>query len=166
MELAASEVAGGTLLRTHPGTFGTVVGGSWSPVGKLIAFGCTDNTVRALDVASGEQVLYQGAHEDWALDTVFAPKGDHVISVGRDMSTKLTELATQRFIDKITSITPGPLPGGLSPLDRHPTLDKRAPAPPPGHPPVHHPPPQQVTTHPALEKILMQRSPNHPRPSP
>jgi WD40 repeat protein len=31
---------------------------------------------------------------------------------------------TQRFIDNITSITPGALKGGLSALDRHPTKDE------------------------------------------
>jgi WD40 repeat protein len=57
------------------------------------------------------------------LDTVFSPKGDHVISVGRDMTVKLTELATQRFVDNVTSITPGALRGGLTAVDRHPSLD-------------------------------------------
>jgi len=37
---------------------------------------------------------------------------------------KLTEVATERFIDNITSITPGALKGGLHAVDRHPTVDQ------------------------------------------
>jgi WD40 repeat protein/mono/diheme cytochrome c family protein len=122
-EVQIWNVADGALLRSVPVTFDTVYGGSWSPDGTLIAFGCADNTLRAIRVDTGEQVLHQGAHEDWVLDTVFSPKGDHVVSVGRDMSVKLTERATQRFVDNITSITPGALRGGLSAVDRHPALD-------------------------------------------
>ncbi|MEO1991507.1 MAG: DUF1549 domain-containing protein [Pirellulales bacterium] len=122
-EVQIWDVDDGALIQSVPVTFDTIFGGCWSPDGTLVAFGCTDNTIRAIDVSTGEQVLYQGAHEDWVLDTVFAPKGDHVISVGRDMTVKLTEFATQRFIDNITSITPGALRGGLAAVDRHPTLD-------------------------------------------
>ncbi len=122
-EVQIWSVADGTLLLSHPVSFDTVYGGGWSPDGKLVAFGCTDNSVRAIDAVSGEQVLFQGVHEDWVLDTVFSPKGDHVISLGRDMSVKLTELSTQRFIDNITSITPGALRGGLMAVDRHPVLE-------------------------------------------
>ncbi len=42
------------------------------------------------------------------------------LSVGRDMATKLTEVATQRFVDNITSITPGAAKGGLAAVARHP----------------------------------------------
>ena len=55
-----------------------------------------------------------GSHNDWVLDTVFSADGSHLISVGRDMAAKLIEVSTQRFIDNITSITPGALKGGLS----------------------------------------------------
>ena len=104
--------------------FDTLYGVSWSPDGKLVAFGCPDKTLRAIEASSGKQVLYQGAHNDWVLDTVFSTNGSHVISVGRDMSAKLTEVASQRFVDNLTSITPGALRGGLQSIARHPTRDE------------------------------------------
>ncbi len=112
------------LLLSLPVTFDTCYGGSWSPDGKLVAFGCPDNTLRGIEAETGKQVLFNGAHEDWVLDTVFSVQGDHVVSVSRDMSMKLVNLETQRFIDNITSITPGALKGGLHAVDRHPTKDE------------------------------------------
>jgi len=64
--------------------------------------------------------LFQGAHDDWVRDTTFTPDGKHLISVARDMSCKLTEVETERFIDNITSITPDALSGGLSSVVVHP----------------------------------------------
>ncbi len=111
------------LLLSVPVTYDTVYGVSWSPDGKLLAFGCADNTLRAIDTESGKEVLYQGAHEDWVLDTVFSKDGSHIVSVSRDRSVKLTEVASQRFIDNITSITPGALKGGVQAVVRHPEGD-------------------------------------------
>ncbi len=105
-------------------TFDTLYGGSWSPDGKLVALGGADNSVRAFNAATGEQVLFQGAHSDWVRDTVFSKDGSHLISVGRDMTTKLTEVATQRFVDNVTSITPGALKGGIQAIARHPERDE------------------------------------------
>jgi WD40 repeat protein len=107
-----------------PVGYDTVYGVSWSPDSRLVAFGCPDKTVRAIDAATGKQVLQQMAHEDWVLGTVFSTNGSHVISVGRDMTAKLTEVATQRFVDNITSITPGALRGGLQGIARHPARDE------------------------------------------
>jgi WD40 repeat protein len=107
-----------------PITFDTIYGGSWSHDSKLIAFGGPDNSLRAIDAETGKQVLFQGSHSDWVLDTVFSLKSNFLVSVSRDRSMKLTEVATQRMEDNITSITPGALKGGLQAVDRHPLKDE------------------------------------------
>jgi mono/diheme cytochrome c family protein len=103
------DVARRKLILSVPVTFDTIYGASWSPDGTKIAFGCADNSVRAIDARTGDQILFQGSHNDWVLDTVFSTDGSHLISVGRDRTAKLIEVDTQRFIDNITSITPGAL---------------------------------------------------------
>jgi WD40 repeat protein len=123
-EVQIWDVAKHKLDLSVPVTFDTVYGANWSPDGKLISFGCSDNSLRAIDAATGAQVLFQGSHNDWVLDTVFSTNGDHVVSVSRDQTAKLTEVATQRFIDNLTSITPGALKGGLLSVDRHPQRDE------------------------------------------
>ncbi len=105
-------------------TFDTLYGASWSPDGKRIAFGGADNSLRAIDAATGKEVLFSGSANDWVLDTVWSAEGTHVIAASRDMSAKLTEAATQRFVDNITSITPGALRGGIHAVARHPKLDQ------------------------------------------
>ncbi len=113
-----------TLALSVPVGFDTVYGIAWSPDGKVVSFGCPDNTLRAINAATGAQVLQQTSHSDWVLGTAFNAKGDQLVSVGRDMSAKLTEVATQRFIDNISSITPGALRGGLQSVARHPVRDE------------------------------------------
>jgi len=123
-EVQVWDVAKRKLALSVPVTYDTVYGASWSPDGTKISFGCSDNTVRAIDAKTGEQVLFMGSHNDWVLDTVFSADGSHLISLGRDMAAKLTETSTQRFIDNITSITPGALKGGLTAIARHPKRDE------------------------------------------
>jgi len=106
-----------------PVTYDTIYGGSWSPDSSIIAFGCSDNSVRAVNAKTGKQVLFMGSHNDWVIDTVFSVKGDYLSSVARDMSAKLTKIDEQRFIDNITSITPKALKGGILTVTRHPTKD-------------------------------------------
>ena len=123
-EVQVWDVATKKLSLSAPVTFDTIYGAAWSPDGTKISFGCSDNTVRAIDAKSGKQVLFQGGHNGWVLDTAFNPKGDHVISVSRDMTAKLTEFETQRLIDNITSITPNALKGGMAAVVAHPTRDE------------------------------------------
>ena len=123
-ELQIWDVDDGTLDLSVPVSYDTVYGVSWSPDGELVALGCADNTLRAFQVADGKQVLFQGSHNDWVIDTVFNVKGDHVVSVGRDQTAKLIEVSTERFVDNITSITPGALRGGIQSVARHPSRDE------------------------------------------
>ena len=119
-EIQIWNVADKELQLSIPITFDTVYGISWSPDGTMVAVGCSDNIVRGFDTKSGEQVFFNGAHNDWPLKTVFSNDSKQIVSVGRDMSTKLYQVETERFIDNVTSITPGALKGGLSALARHP----------------------------------------------
>ena len=123
-ELQVWDIQTGKLSLSKTVSFDTIYGVNWSPDGSTISFGCTDTTLRAIDAVTGEQRLFQGAHNDWVRDTVFSVDGSRLVSVGRDMSCKLTDVATQRFIDNITSITPGVLKGGIAAVDRHPTRDE------------------------------------------
>ncbi len=113
-EVQLWDVAARKLKLSIPVTFDTVYGLSWSNDSSKFAVGCADNTLRAFEAATGKQVLFQGAHNDWVLGTTFSKDGKFLVSVSRDRSVKLTEVATQRFIDNVTSITPGALKGGLS----------------------------------------------------
>lgn len=106
-------------------TFDTLYGVSWSKDGKLVGFGGSDNVLRAIDPLDGTEKLFMGTHSDWILDTVFSSDGKHLVSVGRDMSMKLTEVPTQRFVDNVTSITPGALTGGIMAVDRRPMAETR-----------------------------------------
>ncbi len=107
-----------------PSTFDTLYGVKWSHDAKLVSFGAADNTLRAIDSKTGAQVFFNGAHNDWVLDTVFSKDSSHLISVSRDRSMKLMKVDAQQFIDNITSITPGALKGGLIAIDRHPAKDE------------------------------------------
>jgi WD40 repeat protein/mono/diheme cytochrome c family protein len=125
-EIQVWDIARRELKLSQTVTADTIYGVSWSPDGSKVAFGCGDNTLRAIDATTGKQVLFQGAHNDWVLDTVFSREGDYLVSVSRDMTIKLTEVATQRFIDNITSITPGALKGGIQTVARRPLKERKA----------------------------------------
>ena len=125
-EIQLWDVAKRMLRLSIPVSYDTVYGVSWSPDNKLVACGCADNTVRAFEAATGKQVVFQGAHSDWVTGTVFSQDGQHLASISRDRSVKLTEVPTNRFMDNVTSITPGALKGGLLAIDLRPAKDLRS----------------------------------------
>jgi len=63
-ELQVWDVEKRKLELSLPVTYDTLYGASWSPDGKLIAFGGADNTMRAVDAATGKQVVFMASHND------------------------------------------------------------------------------------------------------
>lgn len=96
----------------------TVFGVSLSPDGARVAVGCTDNTVRIVDTATGKELNKMGAHENWVLGTVFGVDGKRVVSVGRDGSAKLTDAASGAFQENVNLLR-----GQLAAVARHPARD-------------------------------------------
>jgi mono/diheme cytochrome c family protein len=106
------------LRRSVTMTGDTIFGVSLSPDGARAAVGCTDNTVRILDTATGKELNKMGAHENWVLGTVFGVDGKRVVSVGRDGAAKLTDTASGAFQENVNLLR-----GQLSAIARHPTRD-------------------------------------------
>jgi WD40 repeat protein len=123
-EVQIWEVAEKKLTFSKPVAYDTIYGAAWTPDMKMITFGSPDNTLRGIDTTSGEQRLFMGTHTDWVQDTIVAADGKRVVSVGRDMTVKLTDIATQRFLGNITTHTPGVLRGGMLAVDLRPQKDE------------------------------------------
>ena len=123
-ELQVWKVADAKLLLALTAGYDTIYGANWSPDSTLVSYGCPDATIHAVKIEDATEVLFNGAHSDWVLDTVFSKAGDHLVTVSRDRSMKLINVKTSQFIDNITSITPGALKGGLHAVDRHPDKDE------------------------------------------
>ena len=102
----------------------TLFGASFSDDSKLFGFGGADNRARVVQVADGKQIMRLDTHSDWVLGTTFSQKFDHLISVSRDRSMKLTIIQSGQFVDNVTSITPGALKGGLMTIARHPNHEQ------------------------------------------
>jgi WD40 repeat protein len=123
-EVQLWSVPDGKLLHSITLSYDTMFGVSFNGDGTLLAFGGADNRVRVAKVDTGELTMRMDAHSDWVLGTTFSLKDDHLISVSRDRSMKLTIVANGQFVDNITSITPGALKGGLIDVQRHPTREE------------------------------------------
>ncbi len=104
------------LRRSVTMTGDTVFGVSLSPDGTRVAAGCTDNTVRIVDSATGKELNKMGAHENWVLGTTFSVDGKRVVSVGRDRSAKLTDAASGAFQENVNLLR-----GELAAVARHPS---------------------------------------------
>ena len=125
-EIQIWNVADNSLILSSQFSIDTLFGVSWSSDGKLIAFGCPDNSARIINAENGQQTLKFDHHTDWVIGSVFSLDDKHIVTVSRDRAVKLTQTDSGAFIDNVTSITPGALTGGLEAIDRHPTRNEIA----------------------------------------
>ncbi len=123
-ELQLWSVADGTLLHSITISHDTLFGAAFNAAGTLVSFGGADNSLRVVEVASGKVTMRMDAHSDWVHGSTFSLANDHLISVSRDRSMKLTIVSNGQFVDNITSITPGALKGGLVDVQRHPSQEE------------------------------------------
>jgi len=117
-EIQLWDVTAGALRRSVVMTGDTVFGVSLSPDATRVAAGCTDNTVRIVDAASGKELNKMGAHENWVLGTVFGADGKRVVSVGRDRAAKLTDAGSGGFLENVNLLR-----GELAAIARHPAKE-------------------------------------------
>ncbi len=117
-EVQIWDVASAKLKRSVSVTGDTVFGASLSPDASKIAAGCTDNTVRLIDAASGKELFKIGNHENWVLGTIFSVDGKRIVSVGRDRAAKLTDATSGAFLENVNLLR-----GELTAIARHPSKD-------------------------------------------
>ena len=117
-ELQVWDVATRKLQRSITACNDTLFGASVSPDGSKVVFGCSDNTVRMHEVATGKELLKMGHHENWVLGTAFGIDGSRIVSAGRDGAAKLASAANGAFIENINL-----LHGELTAIARHPSRD-------------------------------------------
>jgi len=111
-----------TLMKSIRTTYDTLYGGSFSPDGQLLAFGCADKTARVISVADGEEKIKFDNHSDWVFGTTFSKEGKHLVTGSRDQALKLVEVESGSFIDDINASNKGY--GGIRSIARHPKVDQ------------------------------------------
>jgi len=118
-EIQIWDVAEGKLLRSIEVAKDTVFGASVSADGKKVVVGCTDNTVREFDTATGKELYKVASHENWPLGTIFGVDSKRVVSVGRDRAAKLIDANAGQFLENINQMR-----GELAAVARHPKKDE------------------------------------------
>ncbi len=89
------------LLRSIKASNDSFYGVSISPDNHLVAVGCADKLVRVFSIAEGKEVMRCDNHLDWVFGSAFTNDSERLVSVSRDKSAKLIEIATGHLVDDI-----------------------------------------------------------------
>jgi len=103
--------------------FDVLYGVSFSPDGKLIAFGGAEKSAYLYTFPELDQVLKFDNHSDWVFGTTFSKDGKNFVTTSRDRAIKLVEIATKNFVDDINYQVYN---GGYFAVARNPVSDEVA----------------------------------------
>jgi WD40 repeat protein len=103
--------------------FDVLYGLSFSPDGKMVAFGGAEKSAYVYKIPECEQVLKFDNHSDWVFGTTFSRDGKNIVTTSRDRATKLVELATKNFVDDLNYAVYN---GGYYAIARNPLADEVA----------------------------------------
>jgi WD40 repeat protein len=77
---------------------------AFSPDGKTIASGSTDNTIKLWDVASGKQLKTLNGHSSSVLSVAFSSDGKTIASGSDDNTIKLWDVASGKQLNTLRGI--------------------------------------------------------------
>lgn len=122
-ELQLWDVAARKQLKSTEIGFDVLYGVSFSPDGKMVAFGSAEKSAHLYAIPECTPILKFDNHSDWVFGTTFSRDSKNMVTTSRDRAIKLVEIATKNFVDDINYQVYN---GGYNAIARNPATDEVA----------------------------------------